>query len=351
MTAGLYHVNPETGNPNVCRAKKRCPFGGETAHWTSAAEARTAYERQVELSGMRALRGLRLSKGARLLFALDRAQQDLIAHTDGDYSYRGEAHERLRDDKIALRNRLLQKIEHDLPWDPSDEPAYDDGETVVMETRRFEGAERRQGYSNDWFEPTEQEKEVYRELDAASAAWVKRLSTAEVKAVVLYNVDATKYAKAMAGEATEIEPEFVQYFHSALAKAPRTERPFVAYAGISRERCLAVRAQCEAGVLDLTRVQSASANPAQVNGFMFQSDWQGPNDETALEFELDRAASLSAFNVHKGEMELLVPPGTYSVTGKHHGVDYVWGRNAANEGSDSFRTSETTYQLSLKETP
>lgn len=41
----LYHINPDTGNPNVCRAQQdNCPFGWPDEHFESKAEARAAYE-------------------------------------------------------------------------------------------------------------------------------------------------------------------------------------------------------------------------------------------------------------------------------------------------------------------
>lgn len=40
-----YHVNPQTGRPGVCSAKKACPFGDwESDHYSTAEEARQAYE-------------------------------------------------------------------------------------------------------------------------------------------------------------------------------------------------------------------------------------------------------------------------------------------------------------------
>lgn len=47
-----YHVNPETGNPNICRAVKGgCPFGGEEAHFDSKNDARKAFERFNSANG------------------------------------------------------------------------------------------------------------------------------------------------------------------------------------------------------------------------------------------------------------------------------------------------------------
>lgn len=40
-----YHINPATGNPNLCRATKGwCPFGGHGEHFPSKEAARDAYE-------------------------------------------------------------------------------------------------------------------------------------------------------------------------------------------------------------------------------------------------------------------------------------------------------------------
>lgn len=39
-----YHFNTKTGNPNICRAEKNCPFGGDEVHYPSKEEARKGYE-------------------------------------------------------------------------------------------------------------------------------------------------------------------------------------------------------------------------------------------------------------------------------------------------------------------
>jgi hypothetical protein len=42
-----FHINPETGNPGVCRAKYNCRFGGERIHFESKEEAREDYEMRM----------------------------------------------------------------------------------------------------------------------------------------------------------------------------------------------------------------------------------------------------------------------------------------------------------------
>lgn len=43
-----YHINPSTGEAGACRAKKKCPFGGEENHFQDKEEARLLYENEME---------------------------------------------------------------------------------------------------------------------------------------------------------------------------------------------------------------------------------------------------------------------------------------------------------------
>ena len=43
-----YHINPDTGNPGLCKAAgDNCPFGGDDAHYDSPEGARAAYEEKM----------------------------------------------------------------------------------------------------------------------------------------------------------------------------------------------------------------------------------------------------------------------------------------------------------------
>jgi DNA polymerase III epsilon subunit-like protein len=44
MAKQRYHINPRTGNPNLCRALTKCPFGEASDHYATAADAREAFE-------------------------------------------------------------------------------------------------------------------------------------------------------------------------------------------------------------------------------------------------------------------------------------------------------------------
>ncbi len=43
-----YHVNPTTGEAGKCRARHNCPYGGENEHYSTAADARKAFEKYMD---------------------------------------------------------------------------------------------------------------------------------------------------------------------------------------------------------------------------------------------------------------------------------------------------------------
>lgn len=57
-----FHINPQTGNPGVCRAKYSCRFGGSEEHFDSKVEAREDYEMRMsapEINEVKVVRDLR----------------------------------------------------------------------------------------------------------------------------------------------------------------------------------------------------------------------------------------------------------------------------------------------------
>lgn len=42
-----YHISPVTGQPNLCKAKQRCPYGGPDLHFASKDEARQFFEKEM----------------------------------------------------------------------------------------------------------------------------------------------------------------------------------------------------------------------------------------------------------------------------------------------------------------
>jgi hypothetical protein len=49
-----YHINPETGNPGLCSAKIKCPFGGDDVHYFSKEAAQQAFEEATKTEALKA---------------------------------------------------------------------------------------------------------------------------------------------------------------------------------------------------------------------------------------------------------------------------------------------------------
>lgn len=83
-----YHVNPSTGDANVCRSTLgRCPFGGQDDHHGSAADARRSFEAKMEGSTAH-LEALKAAELHETLWATvrERARQDLTAEFGQAYA-------------------------------------------------------------------------------------------------------------------------------------------------------------------------------------------------------------------------------------------------------------------------
>jgi hypothetical protein len=342
-----YHVNSITGNPGKCSATVgTCPYGSSHEHYATKDEAYAAYEAN-QSSFTTLVKPRKMSSGTKVLLELDTLQRKL-KELEPFFKDSSNVEVRIRANAIIERRNSLQEKLKALPWDETDAAHYDETELTIR-VKTFPKNKIRQGYSNDWWTASDEEQKIYDQLDHASQIWASRLSSAEVKAVVLYNFDAKVYAEIMAGirKPSDEERLFLKNLHSALAKAPRVKTPYVAFAGISGERQELVCSQAEKGTIDMGRLQSASLNPAQVNGF---THW---NDEEAvtIEVELLTIASLTAFNIHTGEMEVLIPPGKYSISDKMHNVFYAWGKSNENKSSDKLfgKTVGTVYVSKLED--
>lgn len=361
------HVNPKNGEPGECRAKKRCRFGADTPHFENTHEALAHYAETHNLEEFPAKNGV--SQGAKILVQLEKMQKEIthLGELLDDFNedrlpdnFTDEDYTNLRDSlfsKANLRDRLSATL-NQLPWDDTDGKAYDDTITISSPKQRgLDDADNavRKGFSNNEFRSKNiLEEETYEFLDKASKLWISRLSTAEIKAVVRYNNSSDDYAEFVSSfvsstgenEIEEDDEKYLQYFHSAMEKAPKTDRPFRVFSGLSHHRTKELNEQAETGAVTLNRVQSTSLNPAVINSFMDPSDWgekgSGKSkDNTVFEFETNRIASMTAFHQHRQEVEILVGPGTFNVQKKLSEIVYDWGDKPEPFG----RTSDNTFIL------
>lgn len=350
-----YHVAPDANEATRCYAKKKCRYGfplddhpdtpaaalewvnslrygevSETKH-SKKPTANSANERQ-------------LSEGGSLLLQLTDLTFKISEYSDSIYDDDGPvAMEQYRElESIVSERDTLEEELRNLPWNENDAPRYDD--TVELEFQSLDvGSDphKRQGVTNSivqtkWDEQTSQ---TYEHLRNASREWVSRLSTAEIQAVWKYNKSSDGYSKMVIGE-MEPDEQYLRNLHSALEKAPKLKKPLKVYAGVSGPRAMGTIEQGESGYVTLRRLQSSSVNPAIINSFMHPESHfdEERNKRIALEFDVERCASLTAWSTHYQEMEVLVPPNHYQVVKRTEQVDYLWD-------GGSGQTADYVYEL------
>lgn len=65
----MFHLNPQTGNPNRCTAKEgNCPFGADAPHFETKDDARASYEHaQIKEGYLEVMRKTRVKDGFRVV--------------------------------------------------------------------------------------------------------------------------------------------------------------------------------------------------------------------------------------------------------------------------------------------
>lgn len=297
-----YHFNPQTGNPNVCRAKPgKCPYISEgVGHFTSKEESRAAAEEFYSKTYV--------SPYARLLVARQRLQERINAILD-------RPDKELRRDElnalVAERN-AMDKVLGELVATPDGTASLDRSHEVwkvpenKLVTRK---GNKLWGSANTFESIVRLDETLYRNLVALSESWATSLSTKDAHAM-------NEYASGV--NMTERHAEL----NAILEKSPRLS-PTTVWSGLSVHVAKDVLSQYESGTVTLGYPISTTLNAAQVNGFM-EMTLERPNDLYAIELETTRGASMLAFSHNTREMELLVPAGTYEVLGVEENVKFIW---------------------------
>lgn len=82
----MYHVNPATGNPGLCKATKACPFGGPEDHFTSKEAAQKTFEDKQASQAAKSVRKAPPLKYSEFNFIEDLTQSKVIATPATDTS-------------------------------------------------------------------------------------------------------------------------------------------------------------------------------------------------------------------------------------------------------------------------
>lgn len=309
-----YHVNYDTGEPGICDAKVKCPFGASivVGHYENKADARAVYEEYM-INPM--------SMGARAVIDQYKIHSELLA---GKYAINDS--EGFND---ALKRRdaydyiLEAEYEGEMRKNSLEPPVLKKEKAYALDVVPFTEDSTVIGLDNSFEYVEEHMPGLLKKSNIASTEWTKRLSDREVDAVRKYSGDSARYSKNMAAG---VDNDDIKHLHSALEKAPRIPNTHV-YSGLNmhtRDMILGAIKK-EGNVFTVNKAISTSLNPAQINGFM-ENNWdeENPDEHIALEIETNEGGVMNVISGSSEEMEVLLGPGKYELVKERKDVSFLW---------------------------
>lgn len=319
-----YHINYETGNPGVCRAQVKCPFGADLSieHYADKESARAVFEDYMENP---------MSTGSRLVLDRYKIQSDLLR---GKYPFSEvEKFNEAINRRNAYDKLLHRKYEGNERKNSQNPDLSSAKKPHVLKSLAFHDQSRVIGFTNDFEGIVAEQTELVDKSDAASIAWVKTLTDREVDAVKSYSCGSESYSRSFS---TSEKHEISEHLHSALSKAPRIPGTHV-YSGLSRYTRDTVLSAIEnqGEVFEIDRALSTTLNPAQINGFMRNNEEENNRDDyVALEIETNEGALMNAISSSPQEMEILIPPGRYELVSERRDVEFLWNEEMGGRKAD-----------------
>lgn len=323
-----YHINPKTGNANVCRAKfGNCPYevNDFAEHYESKAEAQRAYEKQMTNP---------VSEISRLIGIRGRTQQAIMEEfTKNDTSPFGDSEQAAR---VKLRDAVENAIEKYIPTGIDDSGKLNNTSTTVRAPKVVHTDDSIIGFGNDVEEMLNEQPELWNDMAKSGEQWIGNCSSDEAWSVFKYSCSSDEYAQTY----SEKDDVFVKNLNKALEKAPKFSEPLTVYSGLShRTRDLVLSQNPSVGsTVKINRVLSTSVNPAQANGFM-----RGDNvvdgkivegKHVALEIIAEHGGVMSAVSRHQQEFEVLLPEGSYEVVGFEEDKKLLWREDGVGVKAD-----------------
>lgn len=323
-----YHINPKTGNANVCRAKfGNCPYevNDFAEHYESKAEAQKVYEKQMENP---------VSEISRLIGIRGRTQQAIMEEfTKNDTSPFGDSEQAAR---VKLRDAVENAIEKYTPTGIDDSGKLNNTSITVRAPKVVHTDDSIIGFGNDVEEMLNEQPVLWSDMAKSGEQWIGNCSSDEAWSVFKYSCSSNEYAKTY----SEKDNVFVKSLNKALEKAPKFSEPLTVFSGLSCEtRDLLLAQKPEIGSsISIDRVLSTSVNPAQANGFM-----RGDNvvdgkivegKHIALEIIAEHGGVMSAVSRHQQEFEVLLPEGSYEVVGFEEDKKLLWREDGVGVKAD-----------------
>jgi len=323
-----YHINPKTGNANICRANfGNCPYEKNdfAEHYDTKEEAQKAYEKQMENP---------ISEVSRLIGVRGRTHQaimkEFVENRTSPFS------DPKQSSLIDLRNKVENTLNDYIPNNVNDSGKLNNKPVKIRAPKVVHTSDSIIGFGNDVEEMMKDQPDLWDDMDKAAEQWISNCSSDEAWSVFKYSCSSDEYAKSF----SEKDEVFVKNLNNALHKSPKFEEPLTVFSGLSYETRDLVLAQNPkiGSTIKLDRALSTSVNPAQSNGFMRGNNFvdgkivEGKN--VALEIVTDKGGVMSSVSRHQHEFEVLLPESSYEVIGLEEGKEFKWGEDKGGVTAD-----------------
>lgn len=323
-----YHINPKTGNANICRAKfGNCPYEREdfAEHYGTKEDAQKAYEKQMENP---------VSEISRLIGIRGRAHQAIMEEfTKNDTSPFGDTEQAAR---VKLRNAIEDAIEKYNPTGVDDSGKLNNKPVKIRAPKVVHTDDSIIGFGNAVEEMINEQPELWDDMAKSGEQWIGNCSSDEAWSIFKYSCSSNEYAKTY----SEKDDVFVKSLNKALEKAPKFSEPLTVFSGLSCEtRDLVLAQNPEIGSkIHIGRALSTSVNPAQANGFMRGDNFVDgkivEGKHVALEIIAEQGGVMSSVSRHQHEFEVLLPEASYEVVGFEENKELMWGEGRRGVTAD-----------------
>lgn len=330
-----YHINPKTGNANLCRADYgNCPYEKNNfeEHYATKQDAQKAYETRMANP---------ISENSRLMKIRGKVQQTIMNRLmdhSGSTAFLSKDKEHIS--SVYLRNRIDDFLDSYSPTGVDDSGRLNNTSTTIKSPKISYTDNAIVGFEAMYEDISKDYPELLNDMNNAGEKWIDNCSSDEAWAVYKYSCDSTEYAETY----SQNDNVFAENLNNALNKAPKFSEPLTVFSGLSYQtRDLIMKQNPAVGsVVNIDRVLSTSVNPAQANGFMrgdFLSDGkivEGKN--VALKIIANRGGAMSSISRHQDEFEILLPKSDYEVVEIEQNKELMWGEGKKGMVADIVLT-------------
>lgn len=330
-----YHINPETGNANLCRADfGNCPYEKNNfeEHYATKQDAQKAYEKRMENP---------VSENSRLMKTRGKIQQAIVNRLmdhSGSTAFLSKDKEHIS--SVHLRNRIDDFLSSYSPTGVDDSGRLDTTPLTIRAPKVSYTDNAIVGFEGVYEDIHKDYPELLNDMNNAGEKWIDNCSSDEAWAVYKYSCDSTEYAETY----SQNDNVFAENLNNALTKAPKFSEPLTVFSGLSYQtRDLVMEQNPTVGsVVNIDRVLSTSVNPAQANGFM-RGDFLSNGEivdgkKVALKIIADRGGAMSSVSRHQDELEVLLPKSDYEVVEIEQNKELMWGEGKKGMVADIVLT-------------